>query len=102
MNRPYVTFPISNKEWDNLPNEFKLFIDQVDEVRNQMEEREMKYTYPSYDYSWNVDSDIPLQTLIHLWNSDESISDIKELVKDISTGLAEEAFMDYYASSYSA
>lgn len=98
MNRTTVEFPNSNDEWDNLPNDFKSFIDQVDVVREKMNQNEMKYTYPSYEYSWNVDSDIPLKTLIYLWNSNESISDLQELVKDITNGIAEDAFTYYYSS----
>lgn len=101
MTRPHIEFPDTNEEWDNLPKEFIEFIDEVDKVREECNKKEVKRNYQSYEYEWEVDSDVPLRVLISHWNDERELPSYKEIVEDILDCLCEEAMIAHVESLYS-
>ena len=59
--RKVIQEPITLSDWENLPKEFLKFVDEVDCARNKLAlNQKVDPLYPTYDYEWEVDSDLPL------------------------------------------
>lgn len=103
MTRQPIQLPSTNENWDNLPIEFLEFLDQVDSVREMMDKATPSDPlYPSYDYVWDVDSTIALDTLTYYWNKvDEPLPEINRIVEEISQAMGEAAYDSYVESAYS-
>lgn len=103
MIRQTIQEPITQTEWDKLPQEFIEFLDSVDEARDNAASSAENYDtiYPSYDYEWNIDSGIPFATILYYWNSENELPDPKQVIKEIQEGMEESAFDDCVASFYS-
>jgi hypothetical protein len=100
--RPFIQEPVTADNWKDLPKEFNDFLDGIDEARKIAESKEViDPLYPSYDYDWQVDSDIPLQTAIYYWNSDMELPSAEVIVEEINDALAEAAYDDWVSSAYS-
>jgi hypothetical protein len=102
MTRPILAFPQNNQEWDNLPAAFTEFMNKVDLIRQSKANLQIiDPLYPSYDYDWDIDSTIPLETLIYYWNqTDKPLPDPEEVVEEINEGLGEAAFEAHEVSRY--
>jgi hypothetical protein len=101
--RQVLTEPQSQEEWDNLPVVFHQYLDEIDEARQDAESKEVNDPlYPSYTYSWDVDSNIPLDVIMYHWNQvDSPLPEPKVIVEEISDALGEAAYDDWVASAYS-
>lgn len=100
--RPLIQEPVTAENWKDLPKEFNDFLDDIDEARKIAESKEViDPLYPSYDYDWQVDSDIPLQTAIYYWNSDMELPSAEVIVEEINDALGEAAYDDWVSSAYS-
>lgn len=79
--------PQSQEESDNLPTEFLNYLNEVDAVREELLKKEViDPLYPSYDYDWEVDCDIPFNTILYYWNrvNEELVNPVEmvELIQD--------------------
>lgn len=95
--------PKTQEDWNNLPSEFLFYLNEVDSVRQSLLKKEViDPLYPSYDYDWEVDSDIPFNTILYYWNrvNDELVNP-DEMVELIQDELGSAAWDDYCASAYS-
>lgn len=100
--RPFIQEPVTTENWKDLPKEFNDFLDGIDAARKVAESKEViDPLYPSYDYDWEVDSDIPLQTAIYYWNSDEELPSFEVIIEEINDALGEAAYDDWVSSAYS-
>jgi hypothetical protein len=100
--RPAIQEPITNENWNTLPAEFNVFLDSIDEAKKLAESKEIvDPLYPSYDYSWEVDSDIALQTAVYYWNSNDELPSPNVIVEEITEALGEQAYDDWVSSAYS-
>lgn len=98
MTRPHLTDPATNEEWDALPQEFFDFMDQVDNARAQLSQKEPK---DSYEYTWEVDDKAPFEAILNCWNTPGELEDPFAIAKGIQEGLCDEALiawgLDYFS-----
>lgn len=101
--RQYIDYPESQDSWNNLPKDFLEYLDFLDEIR----EEELKKVvidplYPSYEYEWSLDSEIPLRTVLEYWNTlDKELPDPIHIFNEIHDCIAETSYDDYVSSFYS-
>lgn len=102
MTRPILAFPRIQQEWNDLPAAFTEFMNKIDLIRQSKANLQIiDPLYPSYDYDWDIDSTIPLETLIYYWNqTDKPLPDPEEVVEEINEGLGEAAFEAHEVSRY--
>ena len=102
MTRPTIEFPRIQQEWNDLPEAFTQSMEKVDLIRQSKANLQIiDPLYPSYDYDWDIDSTIPLETLIYYWNqTDKPLPDPEEVVEEINQGLGEAAFEAHEVSRY--
>jgi hypothetical protein len=103
MTRFVINYPKTQDDWVNLPKEFTDYLDCLDEVkRNKAKDIVVDPLYPSYDYEWEVDDNLPLQVILEYWNDvNNELPDYEVVVEEINDSLAESAYNDYVSSSYS-
>lgn len=102
MLRQPVQLPITQEEWFSLPDDFVAFMNEVDKTREQMD-KEIPFDplYPSYEYVWDTDDSIAIETLIYYWNKvDQPLPDARKIVEEISEGICEAGYEQYVAESY--
>lgn len=100
--RPFIQEPVTADNWKDLPKEFNQFLDDLDEARQNAASKEViDPLYPSYDYDWEVDSDICLQTVIYYWNSDKELPSLATIVEEVNEALCESAYDQWVSSAYS-
>lgn len=103
MTRQPVQVPVTQEDWFNLPADFEVFMNQVDNVREQMDSS-VPYDplYPSYEYSWCMDETIAVETLVYYWNEvDQPLPDATKIVEEITSAMGEADYDAYVASAYS-
>jgi len=105
MNRQIINYPETQEEWDNLPQDFLDYLDVLDEVKSVKAENTnnpVDPLYPTYDYEWELDSKIALETILYYWNQvDKELPSNDEILDGINEGYAEAAYDDYVSSFYS-
>ncbi len=103
MTRTLLNYPESQDSWDNLPKEFTDYLDVLDETRvRKVNEQVVDPLYPSYDYEWELDQEIPLSTILYYWNDpDKELPEPDKLLDEINEGMGEAAYDDYVSSYYS-
>ena len=100
--RQSIEIPITQENWNNLPQEFNEFLDTLDEVRQVFASKQtVDPLYPSYDYEWEMDSTIALDTAAYYWNSDEELPSPEIIINEINEAFAEAAYDDWVSSAYS-
>lgn len=101
--RQVIAEPQSQSEWDDLPVEFHQYLDEIDEARNNADsEQVIDPLYPNYEYSWDVDSSIPFDVIMHHWNrTDLPLPEPEKIVNEICDALGEASYDDWVSSSYS-
>ena len=100
MNRQNINYPETQEDWDNLPQQFKDYLDTLDEAKNKLVyNQKVDPLYPSYDYEWELDDEIPFRTILEYWNSSDELPDHKVIFDEINDYMAEAAY-DYYVSSF--
>ena len=103
MTRTLLNYPESQDSWDNLPKEFTDYLDVLDEIRvRKVNEQVVDPLYPSYDYEWELDQEIPLSTILYYWNDvNKELPEPDKLLDEINEGMGEAAYDDYVSSYYS-
>lgn len=100
MNRVKLNYPETQDSWNELPQEFKNYLDVLDEVRlSEVKTQVIDPLYPSYDYDWELDEEIPLRTVLEYWNRDDELPEPIVILNEIQDGM-EEAAYDAFVSSY--
>ncbi len=103
MSRSAIEYPKSQDDWNNLPKEFNDYLSVLDQARqNKAESIPVDPLYPSYDYEWELDDEIPFNIILMYWNDvNKELPDSDKLLDDINDSLAESAYDDYVGSYYS-
>lgn len=100
MNRQNINYPETQLDWDNLPQQFKDYLDSLDEAKNELvSNQKVDPLYPSYDYEWELDEEIPFRTILEYWNSNDELPEHQVIFDEINDCMAEAAY-DYYVSSF--
>ena len=102
MTRPFANYS-GPESWDDLPEEFTYYLDVLDKIRiKKVNEQVVDPLYPSYDYDWELDEEIPLTTILYYWNNlDKELPEPDKLLDEINEGMGEAAYDDYVSSYYS-
>lgn len=102
--RQVINYPEKQEDWDNLPEEFKNYLDHLDKIRL---EQAVKHSnkdpmYPNYDYCWELDEDLAIQTILHYWNNlDKKLPEPIKILDEINDCFSEHSYDDYASSFYS-
>jgi hypothetical protein len=100
--RQIVQEPKTQSDWDNLPLEFTEFLDSLDAAREAAASKKIvDPLYPSYDYNWETDSEIPFSIALDYWNSSTELPDVNLIIEEINEALVEAAYDNYCSSFYS-
>lgn len=102
--RTIINYPENQAGWDNLPEEFKNYLDQLNKIRlNQaIDHSYQDPVYPNYDYCWELDEDLAIQTILHYWNDVENqLPEPIKILDEINDCIAEASYDDYASSFYS-
>lgn len=100
MNRQKVNYPETPDSWNELPQEFLDYLNDLDEARQiKLGQQVIDPLYPTYDYDWELDEEIPLRTVIEYWNSDKELPEHSVVIDEANDCLAEAAY-DYYVESW--
>lgn len=103
LTREYIHTPKTQNEWNNLPQGFSDYLDSLDEARvNLSNSQVVDPLYPSYDYEWCLDEEIPFTTILSYWNDlDKELPSHQKILDEINEGMAEAAYDSYVSSFYS-
>jgi hypothetical protein len=100
--REHIDFPKTHADWEALPIEFHSYLDQLDSRREQKEKSiPQDPLYPSYKYSFSLDEDIAIQTILIYWNNDKPLPDNDFILDEIDDHMAEADYDTYVSSLYS-
>jgi len=98
MTRPHLADPTTIEEWEALPIEFTEYLDQIEAARADLAKKE---PIESYDYTWEVDDEIPFKTILQYWNDTGELTDPIEVVEGIQEGLCEQAMIAWEQNYFS-
>jgi hypothetical protein len=105
MTRQTIDYPETQESWDNLPQDFLDYLDVLDNakiVKANIANTPVDPLYPTYDYEWELDERLALETILYYWNQvDKELPDSNALLDDINEGYGEAAYDDYVSSAYS-
>jgi hypothetical protein len=103
MTRTLLNYPESQDSWDNLPKEFTDYLNFLDEIRIETAKQQVvDPLYPTYDYEWELDEEIPLITILNYWNDvNKELPDPNVIFEEINDCFAETSYDDYVSSYYS-
>lgn len=101
MSRSVVNYPVNPDSWNELPKDFLDYLEFLDEERIKLtKNNSTDLLYPTYDYEWDLDSEIPMTTILLYWNRlDEKLPSPKVILKEINDCIAEQSY-DYYIGSF--
>lgn len=100
--RPIINHPQTPEEWNHLPQEFNEYLEYLDKVRLEKLSKEViDPLYPTYDYEWELDSEIPFETILLYWNDvEKELPDPIKILTEINDCIAETSYDDYISSFY--
>jgi hypothetical protein len=103
MIRTFIQVPTNQEEWDNLPQEFNDYLDNLNEARIKLSDSQVvDPLYPSYDYEWELDEEIPFTTILLYWNDlNKELPNHQKILDEINECMAETSYYDYISSFYS-
>jgi hypothetical protein len=90
-------------DWNKLPQDFLDYLDYLDEERIKLTHQNSKDPlYPTYNYEWDIDDEIPMMTIISYWNNlEESLPEVNIILEEIDDCIAETSYDNYISSFYS-
>lgn len=103
MSRSVVNYPVNPDSWNELPKDFLDYLEFLDEERIKLtKNNSTDPLYPTYDYEWELDEELPLTTILLYWNRlDEELPSPEVILKEINDCIAETSYYDYISSFYS-
>lgn len=100
--REHIDFPKTHADWETLPIEFHSYLDRLETLREKKEKAISQDTlYPSYNYSFSLDEDIAIQTILIYWNNGQPLPDDDLIIEEINDYMAEADYDTYISSFYS-
>lgn len=86
--RPQVSVPNSFNEWGELPREFTDWLRALDDVREGLSRKMGRGSqFMGNRFSWDVDSGMPLETIVYYWNGSGELPAPEEVVQNIAEGM---------------
>lgn len=103
MTRKFIHTPKTQDEWDNLPQEFSDYLDSLNQARIKLADSQVvDPLYPSYDYEWDLDEEIPFTTILLYWNDlNKELPNHQKILDEVNECIAETSYDDYISSFYS-
>jgi hypothetical protein len=105
MTRQIINYPETQDSWENLPQDFLDYLDVLDNarvVKANIANTPGDPLYPTYDYEWELDNKLALETILYYWNRvDKELPSNDEVLDYINEGYGEAAYDDYVSSAYS-